>query len=382
MAPWIRASLAVLVAAAIAHAADDLSPAKEGAIRLYDRGVYAEAQAALLALDKAGALDGPLLYRLFFCEKAAGQDVESKAVLERARIALESETATSPSLEGAFYLANTYSNLGRAADAHRVATEMTDRLESKKVPLPVSGIGLFQVGKLYQDQSRQDEASKYYAQATDAFDLREGRYMGNLRWALRYLGNGALQRADFLSAERALARLTGLPGAEPADWDGLAVARTRMGKYADASAAWSAVVKLDPGNGDDPRYAARLADAAAAVGPLPAASSKGAAFKSMSRSDLEAFLKTCLESVTAAQDRAASLMKPEFEGKTPRALDPKVRAELAASLLATRRELTAAGLEYAVRHYGIRETAFRDGYALLIFHDRAWDLPADPGTGS
>ena len=138
------------------------------------------------------------------------------------------------------------------------------------------------------------------------------------------------------------------------------------------------MVKLDPGNADDPRYAARLAAVAAEIGPLPAASSTGAAFKAMSQSDLEALLKTSLSAVTAAQDRAAELMKPASEGKPPRALDSKIRAELTASLLATRREMVAAGLEYSVRHYGIRETAFRDGYAVLIFHDRGWELPPDP----
>lgn len=376
------AILAAGVAAAAAHAADDHASAKEAAVRLYDRGVYVEAQAALLELDKSGALDGPLLYRLFFCEKAGGQDTESKKVLERARVALESETQKGGSLESSFYLANTYANLGRAADAHKVAKEMTDRIESKAVATPTSGIGLFQVGKLYQDQSRQDEACAYYGKAVDALDLTDGRYMGNMRWALRYLGSNATARADYPAVERAMTRLTGLPGAETADWESLAVARARLGKYALASTAWTTAMKLDPANADDPRYSARLADAAASLAPLPTATSAGAAFKSMSQSDLEGVLKSCLESAKAAQERAAGLMKPEAEGKPPRALDPKVRSEIEASLLATRKELVAAGLEYAVRHYGIRETAFRDGYALLIFHDRAWDLPPDPEKGS
>jgi tetratricopeptide (TPR) repeat protein len=376
------ATIAFLLATGTAPAAGDSGASKEAAVRLYDRGVYVEAQAMLVELDKAGALDGPLLYRLFFCEKAAGQDDESKAVLERARVALEAETAASASLEGSFYLANTYSNLGRSGDAHKVAREMTDRIESKKTAVPTTGIGLFQVAKLYQDQGRQDEASSFYAKAAETLDLSEGRYMGNLRWALRYIGNTGLQRAEFASCERAMARLTGLPGAEAGDWDTLAVARVRLGKYTEASAAWNAAVRLDPANGDDPRYAARLADAGAALAPLPTTPSKGAAFKTMGQADLEAFLKTCMDAAKADQQRAVDLMKPEAEGKPPRALDPKVRAELAASLQTTRRELVAAGLEYAVRHYGIRETAFRDGYALLIFHDRAWDLPPDPGTGS
>ena len=49
-----------------------------------------------------------------------------------------------------------------------------------------------------------------------------------------------------------------------------------------------------------------------------------------------------------------------------------------ARLTATWALFVAAGLEYALRGYGIRETAFREGYAVLIFQDRAWELPPDP----
>jgi tetratricopeptide (TPR) repeat protein len=349
---------------------------------LYDSGKYDEARAALIQLDAAGGLDGPSLYRLFFCEKAAGHEDDSRKALDRARLALEAEAGSSPSLEIAFYLANAYANLGRAADAQRVARDMTDRVEFGKVATPTSGIGFFQLGKLYQDQARQNEASSFYAKSADAFDLHEGRYVGNARWALRYLGNNAFARADFAASESALARLTAIPGAEAIDWDALAAARTRLGKYTEAAVAWNVAVKLDPANADDPRYAARLAEAAGAVAPLPVATPEAAPFKSMSQSDLEAFLKTCLESAKTAQSRAADLMRPESEGKPPRALDPKLRAELTQSLLVTRRQLVAAGLEYAVRRYGIRETAFRDGYAILIFQDRAWELPPDPAGGS
>jgi tetratricopeptide (TPR) repeat protein len=241
---------------------------------------------------------------------------------------------------------------------------------------------MFQVAKLYQDQSRQDDALAWYAKAVDALDISEGRYLGNLRWALRYMGQTSLARTDFATAERALARLTNLAGAEAADWDGLAVARARLGKYAEAAAAWSAQVRLDPGEADDPRYAGKLAEAAAGLAPLPTTTKEGTAFKSMSQADLEAFLKSCLDSAKADQERAAGLMRPESEGKPARPLDPKIRAEIAGSLLATRRQLVAAGLEYAARHYGIREAAFRDGYAVLIFQDRAWEIPPDPEAGS
>jgi hypothetical protein len=59
-------------------------------------------------------------------------------------------------------------------------------------------------------------------------------------------------------------------------------------------------------------------------------------------------------------------------------LDVTLRVELTKTLDDTRRQFVAAGLEYAMKHYGIRETAFREGYAVLIFQDRAWEVPADP----
>ncbi len=356
-------ALAVFAVAAVVLAADDLGPVKEQAVRLYDQGKYSEALMTLEDLDIARALDGPLLYRLFFCEKATGNDDTARKALERARVALEDEFDASASLEVAFYLANTYSNLGRAPDAKRVAHDATDGIESGTITAPKSAIARFQIGKLYQDQGRQDEASAHYRKAVDAFDLTDGRYVGNARWALRYLGNNAFARADFEASDKALSRLADIGGAETADWDTLAEARVRLGRYAPAAEAWKALVKVNPASADDARYAARVADTAASIAPLPAAPPGGVAFTSMSQTDLEVFLKAQSQAAIAAQTSAT---------------DPKLRAEAASKLLETRRQFVAACLEYAVRRYGIRETAFREGYAVLIFQDRAWELPPDP----
>jgi len=374
----IPAALSVFALAALALAADDLAPVKEAAVRLYDQGIYDEARRTLQDLDNARVLDGPLLYRLFFCEKATGHADEARKALERARDALETASASAPTLEVVFYLANTYSNLGRAADAQQVAHDMTTKIESGRVAAPTSAIGHFQLGKLYQDQSRPIEASASYAKAVDAFDLTDGRYAGNARWALRNLGNSAFARADFASSETAFARLTALGGAEPADWEALALARTKLAKYAPAAEAWRASVKLDPANGDDARYAARLADAAAVVAPLPAAAPGGAAFTALGQSDLEALLKSSSESAMAAQARIAEAVQPTADGTPTRAVDPKLRVELTKTLRETRQRFVAAGLEYVARRYGIRDTAFREGYAVLIFQDRAWEVPEDP----
>jgi tetratricopeptide (TPR) repeat protein len=378
MRPVIPSVLVVFAVAVGGLTAADLGPVKEQAVRQYDRGNYEDARKALIELDAAHALDGPLLYRLFFCEKATGHDDEASQALERARTTLEKELAASASLEVAFYLANTYTNLGRATDARRVAQDMTARIESGGSPAPKTGIALFQAGKLYQDQGRQDQASIYYQKAVDAFGAADGGYVGNARWALRYLGNNAFARADFAGAEKALAQLTALGGAEPADWDALAAARARLAKYAPAAEAWKESVKLDPAEADDQRYAAQLATVAALIAPLPAGAPGGAPFTSMSQADLEAFLKAQSESATAAQAGVTAAMRPEKEGMPARALDPKVRAETAAALLATRRLFVTAGLEYALRGYGIRETAFREGYAVLVFQNSSWELPPDP----
>jgi tetratricopeptide (TPR) repeat protein len=372
------AILTAFAVAATTCAADDTAAIKDAAVRLYDQGNYDEALKTLQELDHARLLDGPLLYRLFFCEKSTGQNDDAKKTLERARQALESEIASSTSLDVAFYLANTYSNLGRGTEARDVARDMTVKIESGRLAAPTSAIGQFQLGKLYQDQDRQAEASAAYAKAVDGFDLANGRYAGNARWALRYLGSGALARADLKAAETALARLVAVGGVEAADWDVLATTRARLGKYGPAAEAWKASFKLDRSGGDDQSYAARLAEAAVLIGPLPTAAPSGAAFTLMNQSDLQDFLKTSAGAVVAAPTRAAELMRPEKDGTQPRALDPELRAEIARTLLDTRRQFTAAGLEYAVRHYGIRETAFREGYAVLIFQDRAWELPPDP----
>jgi len=360
---WISPVLLILGVTGLALAAEDVGRVKDTAVRLYDQGKYDEARKTLVELDGAGALDGPLLYRLFFCEKATGHDDESRQALDRARVTLERELSASGSLEVAFYLANTYSNLGRAPDARQVAHDMTSKIESGRVAAPKSAIALFQTGKLYQDQGIQEQASGFYERAVDAFDLGDGRYVGNARWALRYLGNNAFARADFSTSEKDLARLTALGGAEAADWDALAAARARLAKYALAAEAWKASVKVNEADADDARYSARLAEVAALIAPLPVATPEGASFRSMSQADLEAFLKARSATAIASQTSA---------------VDPKKRAEAAAALLETRRQFVAAGLEYAVRRYGIRETAFREGYAVLIFQDRAWELPSDP----
>jgi len=195
------------------RAAEAHAPSADDAVALYDRGNYAEARQALLALDAKGALDGPLLYRLFYCARVAGDEPAAQAALDRARKTLEKANENPAALEIPFYLANTYANIGREADAHKIAASATGRVESGAWKAPTTGIGLFQLAKLYQDQGRADKAVPLYEKAIAQFDGTEGRYENNTRWALRYIGDDAASRADFAAAERAYTRLTALAGA-------------------------------------------------------------------------------------------------------------------------------------------------------------------------
>jgi tetratricopeptide (TPR) repeat protein len=364
-------ALAVLVSAVVF--AESVSP-RDAAVLLYDEERYAEARTAIEALDASGAADGALLYRLFFCRRVAG-DESAQDALDRARKALEKENAAPKTLETPFYLANTYANLGRAAEAKDVAAAATARIDSGSWKAPKTGIGLFQLAKLYQDQGRESDAVRTYRLALDRLETKDGRYAGNVLWALRYTGNVAFAHADFQASAKAFSKVTALPHAVAADWVALASSQARLGEWTNASSAWHEVVKLDPAGGDDANYSSQLARAAAGMPKLPTGPPDGTAFGAMTQADLETFLRAQLEAARAVQSRAAAAMKPEKAGGPPQKLDATLRASLQAELDATRVLFVAAGLEYALRGFPIRETAFHDGYAVLIFHDSEWRLP-------
>jgi tetratricopeptide (TPR) repeat protein len=354
------------------------APTAADAVRLYDQGRYEDARQALVALDAEGSLSGPLLYRLYFCALVARDATAAEGALDRARQALEKESATASSLEVPFYLANAYSNMGRPSEARDVAARATAKVESGAFRVPEDFMGYFQLAKLYQDQAREDQAVGAYRHALERFDPKDGRYSGNVRWALRYMGNAAIQRDDFAGSERAFSQLTGMGNALAADWNALATARARLADWTGASKAWKESVKLDPENADDPRYSSKLADSAVALAPLPAGPPGGAAFKTMSQGDLETFLKTEADAVRSVHANAALAMKPAAEGGPPRPLAPGVRAGFEKELRSLRALFVGAGLEYAVRRFPIRETAFHDGYAVLVFQDSEWTVVPDP----
>jgi len=337
------------------------APSPETAVRLYEDGKYDEARRILEAIDQEGKATGPLLYRLFFCRATAGDREGGREVLLRAVKRLEDERATAPTLEGYFYLDNAYASLGRSADLLRSAKEGVAALESGRIEADSSPISRFQVAKLHQDAGRTDEAVKLYGAALEAFRESGRTFPGSERWARRFLATTALSKADYATAEKHLTALTALPGASAEDWNRLAIARVRIGHFAEASDAWRESVRRDPENADDPRYSGRLAQTAAEVAPMPATSPSGKPWQQLTREELEAVMK---DSATAVLDAR-------------RRLTPEGRKAFEDLVAKTRPAFVAAGLEYACRRLPIRETAFREGYAVLIFQDAAWSS-ADP----
>ena len=353
----LESSLPALLSLALI-AAPQATPI-ETAISLYDEGKYEEARPLLESIDHEGKATGPLLYRLFFCRSAAGDEAGSREALGRARERLEAELGSTPTLETYFYLANTFANLGRSSDARRTAIEGVAAIEAGRIESGVSPISRFQMAKLYQDAGRSEDAVRLFRLALEGFSASGRKYPGSERWARRYLATSSFSNADFTAAEADLAALVALGGATPEDWNRLAVARVRIGRYAEASDAWRESVRLDPGNADDPRYSGRLAQTASQIAPLPGVSPSGKSWQRLSQEELEALMKESAATVLEARERASTGERKAFEDAVSKA----------------RPVFVAAGLEYACRRLPIRETAFREGYAVLIFQDAPWSWP-------
>jgi hypothetical protein len=347
------ATLLLAAAAATAPTAD--------AVALYDAGNYAAARAALEGLDAQGQLSGPLLYRLFFCRRALGDEPAAKDALERARAALETEAGSAKALEVPFYLANTYANLGLKDEARTVAVETSRKVAAGALPKPASPMESFQLGRLQQEAGEADAAAASYAAAVEGFGAG---YPGQARWARRYLGERALSRGDFAAAQPQLAALTALPGAGASDFRQLALANGRLRKWDGAASAWREAVRLDPANADDPRYAARLADVAIQLGSLPERAPDGRGWNVLSIAELEETMRDAQRRAVDARNRAGNASKDD-------------RAKIEADLRDARARLTASGLEYALRGMGLREFAFKEGIAVLIFQDAPWTLAAE-----
>ncbi len=360
----IRLVTAIVAALALAPLAaqeqTDLRP--EQAIALYDQGRYAEARPLLEALDAEGEADGPLLYRLSFCRRAAGDIAGEREARERAISALERDNSSAPNLEIPFYLANAYTNAGRSGEARAVARAATARVEAGEIPRPDRPMEMFRLAKLYADQNAEERAAEWYRKSIEGFSSVDGDYPGNVAWARRYLAERAYARADYAEAAEQYGALAGLPGVSPRDLDRLAVARIRIEDFRGAEAAWRQAEGLDPANADRPRYCRHLARMAAALGSLPARSPDGSEWSRLKREQLETMMAEQVETVRSAIRSAGDL-------------DDAGRAALQQTIDRAKPVFVRAALEYAVRDYPIRETAFAGGYAPMIFHDKNWKLP-------
>ena len=359
--------LVLLIGTCGAGAEDDPSP-RARAIALYDAGRYAEASRTIGEIDRAGQADGALLYRWFYCQRAAA-DPSAGATLERARVALELELAAGASLETLFYLTNAYANLQRSSDAQRVAVEAVGAVESAAIPEPATPFGRFALGKLYADLRRADRATHWYEAALAAPGGGSAALApAYVRWASRYLGDRALDAANWEAAERSHTRLVDAGEASLELYDRLAVSRARLGLWVEAAQAWRKADRLDPSNADRARYCARIVDQATNLGSLPPTAPDGRLWRGLSSQELEEFLAAQAQVVRSAKDECRATPGP----------DAARREILQTRLDAARALFVAAALEYALAGYNIRETAFVGGFAPLVFHADEWVLPAPP----
>jgi tetratricopeptide (TPR) repeat protein len=360
--------LALLVAgqgAALGAGSEPADANPERAIELYDAGRYAEARVLLEQLDSSGRADGKMLYRLFYCQRAAG-DGQAVATLERAVVKLEDEAASTSDLESAFYLVNGYTSLNRPADARRVAQAATSRVESGESDPPTSGLNKFRLGKLYADQDRGEEAERWYAEAVSSFQEEDSAgHTAYLKWAARYLADVNFARQDWSAAEEYLAIVVDLEEPTQGDLDRLAVSRARIGLYREAAKSWRAVELLDPANANRARYCYRLAETAATFEDLSAAAPDGRLWTQLDKADLEGILKSQADEVRTIKQEAQDLGWK----------DKQARQASQARLDAMHPVFVAAALEYALQGNSIREAAFFGGYAPLIFKPKEWRLP-------
>ena len=294
----------VLASGAFALADDPPVDLAQRAIGLYEQEKYAEARLIFEELDAAGLATGPLLYRLTFCLRVAGEREKEQQVLVRAIAKLEEEVLLAPDLEPAFYLANAYRNLRRAADAKQAAAAATARIESGDLEPGGSALECFRAGKLYADQAKTRQASEWYAKALEGFASEPGSQPAYVRWATAYLGDVAYSQGRFEDSAKHFSSLVESGAARASDFDRLAAALARQQEWAGAEQAWRGAEKANPADANRARYAYRLAAAANKLGQLPDQDLSGTTWKSMSKEDLEAFLAAQSERVKAIHTEA------------------------------------------------------------------------------
>lgn len=357
--------VATLLCIGLPALAEGADPTAEAAAGLYDRGLYAEAGAMLAELDGKGDLDGASLYRLYYCQTVQ-RTGDARATLQRAVTKLQNETGGDrPALESSFYLANAYSNLAKLSTASEVATAATRAVESGKWPEPTSGPDMFRLAKLYADGGNDDKATLWFRKALPLLENGGEASAAYSRWAHRFLAERAESSGTPEEAvEQLAAMLSGEKGTQE-QFDKLATMQARLGRYADAAESWRIALLRSPATGNRARYAQRLALAAVDLGGLPESTADGRRFDEMGQSDLEALL---LEKAQAAR---TLLEEAKAKGKMSRE-ERKVYQD---RIQPIRADFFAAAMAHTLAGYPTRETAFRSGYAPMIFRKQEWLVP-------
>ena len=355
--------LGLAIALSTTPAAADL---RADAVALYDKGRFGEAAALLEQIDAAGDADGPLLYRLAYCQRKSGHP-NSGQTQERAQEALETALSSAKDLAIPFYLANTYENIGRKEDAQRIAAEATAGVEQGDLDLPTSGNQKFQLGKLYADQQLDEAAAEWFATALETLAEEGDRGGPYVRWASRYLAERAFRVQDFESAEEYYTLMTEAGEGAPADFDRLAVSRVHVREYRKATASWKQAELASPADADRARYCGRLARMASKLEALPEQAPSGKPWDQLAKEELQTLMGELADQVKQNSTEAAQT----------ESLSEEDRVRLRARFAELQPVFVAAALEYAIRGHSIREAAFFGGYAPLIFRTQNWRIPGE-----
>jgi len=340
----------------------------EDAIRLYDAGRYAESKPLLAQVVATGNADGATHYRLYFCQRSTN-DPAQRQTLEQARTLLEKEVAGAQGFESAFYLSNTYSNLGLTEEVSRNATEVTGRFEVGALEAPTSAVEQFRLGKLYADLNKDRSASPWFEKCVDGFAASAvPAHRPYLEWAARWLGNRAIDEERFEAAAKQLTHLSDGPNATLEEIDKLGLASLMIGDYRAATKAWQRAIRINPGNADRYRYGSGLAELCRQTEEIPISPDGERGWNELSGEELEQILSRQAERVRE--------IKAEAEGIER--LTRAQRLSFDAELDEARPLFAGAALESMRRGINLREAAFFGGYAPLIFRVREWRVKAAP----
>lgn len=332
------------------------------ALRLYDAGRYADARPLLEAAVAAGKTDGITHYRLYFCQRAAGDPVQQQT-LAVARGMLEKELDAAKRFDVAFYLASTYGSLGLTEQVKRLASETTARFEAGEIPAPTSAIEQFRLGKLYADQGDEAGTARWFAEATEGFAASsENRFGTYLQWSTRWLGQRAIDDERYEQAAKYFTHVAAAGSPTEEDLQNLGLSSLIVGRYRQAIDAFNRALRMNPAGGNDYRYGSGLAKLAQRTPDLPISPDGERSWEKIDRGELEELMRAGGQKVREVREEIDAAEKPSGESL----------AAFQARLDEARPLFVAAALEYTRRGLSLREASFFGGYAPLIFLGHEW----------